>query len=158
MELRKITFDNIDELMALEVREDQRGFVAPNVLSLAEAYVAVSGGHAAQPFGIYESGGPVGFVMFGYGSLDDPDEPESARDSYCLWRFMIDRRHQGRGLGKRAMEVCLEYLRGRPLGPSDKVWLSYEPENTAARELYHRFGFIENGEMCGEEIVAVRDL
>ena len=158
MELRKITFDNIDELMALEVREDQREFVAPNVLSLAEAYVAVSGGHAAQPFGIYESGEPVGFVMFGYGSLDDPDEPKSAKDSYCLWRFMIDRRRQGRGLGKRAMEVCLEYLRGRPLGPSDKVWLSYEPENTGARGLYHRFGFIDNGEMCGEEIVAVRDL
>lgn len=158
MELRKVTFENMDELMALDVRGDQREFVAPNMLSLAEAYVAVSGGHTALPFGIYEGDRPVGFVMFGYGSLDDPDEPDVAEGSYCLWRFMIDKELQGRGLGCRAMEVCMEYLRGRPAGPAEKVWLSYEPENTAARELYHKFGFVENGEMCGGEIVAVREL
>lgn len=158
MELRKVTFKNIDELIALKVREDQLEFVAPNVLSLAEAYVAVSGGHTALPFGLYEGDEPVGFAMFGYGSLDDPDEPDIAQGNYCLWRFMIDRERQGRGLGKKAMEVCMEYLGTRPLGPGDKVWLSYEPENTAARELYHKFGFVENGEMCGDEIVAVRDL
>ena len=158
MELRKITFNNMDELAALTVHEEQREFVAPNMTSLAEAYVAVSSGGQAHPFGLYEGERPVGFVMFGYDSLDDPDEPESAKDSYCLWRFMIDEKHQGRGLGKRAMKVCLEYLRERPLGPADKVWLSYEPENIAARALYHKFGFVENGEMCGEEIVAVRDL
>ena len=158
MELRKITFDNIDELMALEVREDQREFVAPNVLSLAEAYVAVSGGHAAQPFGIYESGEPVGFVMFGYGSLDDPDEPAIAKGNYCLWRFMIDWKHQGRGLGKLALQACLDLLKTRPWGPAESVWLSYEPENQAARALYHKFGFEENGQMCGEEIVAARKL
>ena len=158
MELRKVNFENIDDIIAMAVRDDQGEFVAPNVLSLAEAYVAVSGGHTAQPFGLYEGDKAVGFVMFGYGSLDDPDEPGVAKDSYCLWRFMIDQRYQGRGLGRKAMEACLEYLRKRPLGPADKVWLSYEPENTGARELYHKLGFVENGEMCGEEIVAVRDL
>lgn len=158
MELRKVTFKNMDELMALDVREDQREFVAPNMLSLAEAYVAVSGGYTALPFGIYEGDKPVGFAMFGYGSLDDPEEPDVAQGNYCLWRLMIDKEFQGRGLGRRAVEACMEYLSGRPAGPAEKVWLSFEPENSAARELYRKFGFVENGEMCGEEIVAVREL
>ena len=158
MELRKITFDNIDEIIALTVGEGQQNFVAPNVESLAEAYVAVSGGFTAQPFGRYEEDRPVGFVMFGYDSLDDPDEPPVAAGNYCLWRFMIDQSRQGKGLGKRALEACLAYARTLPCGPAEYVWLSYEPENAAARGLYHKFGFRENGQMCGEEIVAVLKL
>ena len=37
-------------------------------------------------------------------------------------------------------------------------WLSYEPENKAAKALYNSFGFVENGETDGEEIVAVLKL
>ena len=36
----------------------------------------------------------------------------------------------------------------------EKVWLSYESENTVAAELYHSFGFSETGEMDGEELIA----
>lgn len=158
MELKKIDFSNFDEVVGLEVREDQAEFVAANLESLAEAYVAVSGGFWAQAFGLYDGDKPVGFVQFGYGSLDDPEEPPVAENNYCLWRFMIDRRCQGKGLGKQALQACLDYLRTMPGGPGKEVWLSYEPENEAARALYRRFGFVENGQMCGEEIVAVREL
>lgn len=158
MELKKITFDNVDAVTSMSVQEDQRGFVAPNVASLAQAYVAVSNGYHAQAFALCEGDQPVGFVMFGYGSLGDWDDPPVAKDSYCLWRFMVDQKHQGKGLGKAALEASLDYLRTRPLGPADTVWLSYEPENVAARALYHKFGFQENGQMCGEEVVAVRKL
>lgn len=158
MELCKITFDNVDDITSMSVREDQRNFVAPNVASLAEAYVTVDNGHAAQAFALCHEDKPVGFVMFGFGSLDDPDEPPVAAGNYCLWRFMIDQRHQGKGLGKQAMEACLAYVRALPLGPAEYVWLSYEPENVVARQLYHQFGFEENGQMCGEEVVAVLKL
>ncbi len=158
MELRKITFGNVDAVTSMAVREDQQGFVAPNVASLAQAYVAVDNGSTARAFALYDGDEPVGFVMFGYNSLGDWDDPPIAAGNYCLWRFMIDRRYQGRGLGKEAMRACIDYLRTRPLGPGDNVWLSYEPENTVARGLYHKFGFVENGEMCGEEIVAVMPL
>lgn len=158
MELRKLTYDNVDEVLALRVREDQREFVASNEYSLVDAYLALSSGGNALPFGIYEGDLPVGFVMFGYGTLDDPDEPQIAAGNYCLWRFMIDQRHQGKGLGKKALAACLDFLQTRPLGPAEYCWLSYEPENEAAKSLYHRFGFGENGQMCGEEVVAVRKL
>ncbi|MGM9588059.1 MAG: hypothetical protein ACI3VA_11325 [Candidatus Limivicinus sp.] len=52
----------------------------------------------------------------------------------------------------------MDYIRAFPCGPADCCWLSYEPENTAAKTLYHRFGFRENGETDGDEIVAVLPL
>ena len=74
------------------------------------------------------------------------------------WRFMSDKRYQGRGYGKVAMSAALEMIRNFPCGPAEYCFLSYEPENIAARSLYHSCGFIENGEMDGEEIVAVLKL
>lgn len=158
MELRKITFENVDSLTAMSVREDQKSFVAPNVASLAQAYVAASNGHGVESFGLYHEDKPVGFVMFSYGSLGDWDDPPIAAGNYCLWRFMIDQKYQGRGLGKEAMQVCMEYVQSLPLGPAEACWLSYEPENTVAKALYRQFGFEENGQLCGEELVAVRKL
>jgi RimJ/RimL family protein N-acetyltransferase len=35
------------------------------------------------------------------------------------------------------------------------VGISYEQENESARRLYASLGFIETGEMLGEEVVAV---
>lgn len=155
MELKPITYANVDELMALSVREDQRSFVASNKDSLVDAYIALSTCHSALPFGIYEDGKPVGFVMFGYDTLGDEDDPEIAGGNYCLWRFMIDQRYQGNGLGRRALAHCLDYIRALPCGPAEYLWTSYEPDNLVASGLYRKIGFRENGEMCGKELVAV---
>ena len=96
--------------------------------------------------------------MIGCGSIGDEDEPESARDSYCIWRLMIDARFQGQGLGRKAMEAALSYIRTWPCGPAKRCWLSYEPENIVAAGLYSSFGFVENGERDGDEVVAVLKL
>ncbi len=158
MELRKITEDNLWKIVKLSVRDDQKSFVATNTQSLLEAYVAVTSNNEALPFGLYEGEELVGFVMFGYGNADYESEPKIASGNYCIWRLMIDAAHQGRGLGKRALEAAIAYLRTWPCGKAESCWLSYEPENEVARKLYHSFGFRENGEMCDEEIVAVRPL
>ena len=71
---------------------------------------------------------------------------------------MIDRAFQGQGLGTQALQLSLDYLRTFPCGPADSCWLSYEPDNAAARALYHAAGFVENGSFCGDEVVAVRKL
>ena len=156
MELRKADLSNVWALTALSVSPEQKDFVASNAESLIEAYATQSSGYPAMAFGLYEGDEPVGFALFGYGRMEG--DPEVAQDNYILCRFMIDQRYQGRGLGKRGLQACLDYLRTYPCGPARQVWLSYEPENAAARALYHGAGFRENGEMCGGEIVAVREL
>ena len=156
MELRRVDLSNVWALTALSVAPEQKHFVASNAESLIEAYATQSSGYPAMAFGLYEGDDPVGFALFGYGRMEG--DPEVARGNYLLCRFMIDQRYQGRGLGKQGLHACLDYLRTYPCGPARQVWLSYEPDNTAARALYHGAGFRENGEMCGGEIVAVRDL
>lgn len=158
IQLRKIDSGNTWKIVALEVREDQKSFVATNTESLLEAYCTITNGGVALPFGIYDGETPVGFVMIGYGCDDEEDTPDFARDSYSIWRLMIDRHFQGRGYGKAAFAAALDYIRTFPCGKAESCYLSYEPENEAAKALYHSFGFRENGEMDGEEVVAVLKL
>lgn len=71
---------------------------------------------------------------------------------------MIDERYQGRGLGRKGLEAVLAFIRTFPCGKADRVWLSYEPENEKARRLYQSFGFVETGEMDGNEFIAALEL
>ncbi|MGM9605859.1 MAG: GNAT family N-acetyltransferase [Faecousia sp.] len=158
IQLRKINAQNIWEIVALEVAESQKSFVATNTESILEAYCAITNGGTALPFGIYDGDTPVGFTMISYGCDDWEDAPAIARDNYAIWRLMIDQRFQGKGYGKAAMAAILDFIRTFPRGKAEYCMLSYEPENTVAKALYHSFGFRENGEMDGDEIVAVLKL
>ncbi len=117
--------------------------------------MCVCDGYTALPFAVYSDDTLVGFVMFGYGTIGDEDEPDVAAGNYCIWRFMIDRNFQKQGYGRAALLAALDYLRTEPCGPAEFCWLSYEPENTVAKALYASVGFVENGQTDGEEIVSV---
>lgn len=153
--LKKVNNKNIWHLIQLKVREDQKNFVASNTESILEAYTTITSGGVALPFGIYHDETPIGFVMFGYGEQPDEENPAIAKGNYCIWRFMIDKDYQGKGYAKEALHAALDYIRSFPCGDAEYCWLSYEPENIAAKTLYHRFGFEENGETVGDEIAAV---
>lgn len=158
IQLRKVDSENIWEIIKLSVHDDQMDFVATNTRSILEAYTTITSGRVALPFGIYNEDTLIGFIMFGYDTDGDDDEPDIAVGNYCIWRFMIDKTYQGKGLGRKALQASIEYLRSEPCGRAKYCWLSYEPENIGAKKLYDSMGFFENGEMCGEEIVAVLQL
>lgn len=68
---------------------------------------------------------------------------------------MIIQRYQKRGYGRDALKLLPDYIRSFPDG-EDTLWsTSWEAENKVAAKLYHDFGFMENGELDGGEIVAV---
>ena len=157
--LKKITAENVWKIMKLRVNEEQENFVASNSQSVIEAYVALTNGGHALPYGIYDDETPVGFLMIGYdGEASWEDAPQIAQGNYSLWRLMIDRNYQQRGYGKEAIRLALELMRTFPFGPAEYCWLSYEPENEVAKKLYRSFGFEENGEKDEDEIIAVRKL
>ena len=156
---RKINAKNVWDILKLHVSKEQEPFVAPNGLSLIEAYIAITGNGHAFPFGVFEDEVPVGFVMVGYDvdeSFENP--PQIAYGNYSIWRLMIDEKYQRRGYGRQALRLALEFVRTFPCGKAEYCYLSYEPENAGAKRLYSEFGFQENGEMDGEEIVAVLKL
>ncbi len=155
LRLVKVGIENFDDLIDLEVDPCQREFVADNIYSLAEAYACLAAGRFVQPFGIYDGETPVGFAMIGHNCEIDGDRPEYFRHSYDLWRFMIDRRWQGRGYGRDAMRLLLDYISNFPDGEEDLCFLSYAPSNLVAKRLYASFGFVPNGDMDGDEEIAV---
>lgn len=151
VELRKITYDNFNECIKLEPNEEQKNYVASNIYSIAEAYVALTNNECIpMPYALYNDDIMVGFIMLSYGE-DDKNKDENV---YGIWRFMIDKKYQGKGYGKEAMEKALELIRTFPHGKASRVYLSYEPENIVAKSLYASFGFEETGEIEYGEAVA----
>ena len=159
LRLENVNGKNVWELLKLTVSESQRNYVATNAISIIEAYTAISGNGYAFPFGIYNGDTPVGFLMIGFDVDDDwVDAPDIAKGNYNLWRLMIDKDYQNRGFGRKAVQLALDYIKTFPCGEAEYCWLSYEPENKAARQLYRSFGFEETGDMDGEEVIAVLKL
>ena len=156
LHLEKINGSNVWDILKLAVSESQKNYVAANDISIIEAYTAITGNGYAFPFGIYDDEKPVGFLMIGF-DVDDywTDAPEIAKGNYNLWRLMIDQAWQNRGYGKQAVQLALDFIKSMPCGKAEYCWLSYEPENEAARQLYQSFGFAETGEMDGDERIAV---
>ena len=157
--LVEVNAKNIWDILKLQVSEAQKSFVAPNDLSIIEAYISITGNGHAFPFGIFDEEIPVGFLMVGF-DVDDSYEnpPQIAYGNYSIWRLMIDEKFQNKGYGRTAMELALDFIRTFPCGKAEYCYLSYEPENEIAKKLYAQYGFIENGEMDDEEVVAVLKL
>lgn len=157
--LEKVNSKNVWDLLKLRVNKAQESFVAPNDLSIIEAYISITGNGHAFPFGIFADDVPVGFLMIGY-DVDESYEnpPQIAYGNYSLWRLMIDEKYQKNGYGKEAIKLALDFIKTFPCGKAEYCYLSYEPENVVAKKLYSEFGFIENGEMDDEEVVAVLQL
>lgn len=155
---KEITNANIWKVCLLEPFENQKDFVAENMQSLAEAYATRNEGNNALPLAVYNDFDLIGFIMIGKGTVGNENESNLIKENYSLWRLMIDKKYQKKGLGKQTIDAAINLIRTFPFGEAKKVWLSYEKENTRARDIYRKYGFVENGEMCGNEIIAVYDL
>lgn len=138
--LRPITEDNFIDAFNLKLKDGQERFVSHPIRSLAQAYVYRD---QCQPFGIYSGEMMVGYVMVIY----DYDVPE-----YDIWHMMIDGSQQGNGFGKAALELVLEYIKGKPFGDSGRVALTCSKDNPAALNLYKSFGFELTGGEDDDEV------
>ncbi|MCR5323650.1 MAG: GNAT family N-acetyltransferase [Lachnospiraceae bacterium] len=141
--LKTVTRDNIEELIGLSVREDQKSFVSSVAESLAQAYVYSEN---AYPFAVYEDDTLVGFIMMGY---------YEAKHYYTLWKFLIDQRYQNQGYGRQALELGLAYVKDK-FDPPD-IYTGVAPGNMVAKKLYESVGFEDTGLIeCGMEEMRLR--
>ena len=100
VDLREITAATVRTICGLEVAEEQRENVAPVAVSIAQAHFEPRATFRA----IYAGDEPVGFMLW-----RDEDMPNTA----YLWRFMVDRRHQGKGYGRDALEQVFAMLKAQ---------------------------------------------
>ena len=131
VQLKPVTGENLDEVLALKVHESQAGFVSTTAESLAQAYVYPE---TAFPFAVYDDQTVVGFIMMGY---------YEAKQYYTLWKLLIDERYQHRGYGGKALELGIAFLKEK--FRVKEIYTGVIPENQAAKELYHSIGFEETG-------------
>ena len=129
--IKEITRENLDEVLALSVNENQRTFVSTNAESLAQAYVY---SETAYPFAVYEDSTLVGFIMMGYYEV---------KQYYTLWKFMIDKRYQNRGYGRKALELGINFLKDK--FDVSEIYTGVAPGNEMAKHLYSSMGFEDTG-------------
>ena len=159
LKLKKINRKNVGEILKLEVFDNQKRFVASNNISIIEAYIAITENNDVFTFGIYNDDIPIGFLMIGFDvNSDDEGAPSIAKGNYNIWRLMIDKKFQGKGFGKKVMNLAMEFVNTFPCETAKYCWLSYESDNDVARQLYKSVGFVETDEKDGYEIVAVLKL
>ena len=129
--LQEVTEQTVRTICSLSVREDQRKFVAPNAVSIAQAHFSKHAWFRA----IYADDTPVGFAMI----EDRPEKPE-----YFLWRFMIDARYQGMAFGKHAMELLISRVKTRP--NATEFLTSVHQAEGGPQGFYEKLGFRLTGD------------
>lgn len=142
--LREITGDSVLQVLRLSVKESQKGFVAPNAVSLAQALFAPEAWYRA----IHAGDALAGFVMLEDQSLRTPP-PEQPQVS--VWRFMIDAGFQGRGIGRAALLRVIGHVRAKRLFRT--LELSYVPGPGCPEPFYRALGFRPTGRVDAGEIV-----
>jgi diamine N-acetyltransferase len=137
VELREVTGESVRAICRLMVAPAQRGFVAPNAVSFAEAHYEPKAWIRA----VYADDIPVGFAML----YLDSDKPE-----YYLWRYMVAAEFQGRGYGRAAIALVVEHVRSLP--GATQLLVSWVPGEGGPELFYRGLGFnptgvVEDGEV-----------
>lgn len=122
----------------LDVRDDQKEYVADTMVLLARAYAYRS--FRSNAFVIYNDETPVGMALY-----------YDFEDAYNFSQFFIDERYQGRGFGYKAAEMIIQRMRDD--GVFNKVILCYVEGDEAAKRLYLKLGFGHTGEVDEGEVV-----
>jgi diamine N-acetyltransferase len=144
VELRKITWENFSECLALDVTENQQNFIDNNVYALAQAYVAATNDKFPPiAYAIYNDQTVVGIVILVHKYAKDSKFYHE--NCYEVVSFMIGRQYQGKGYGKEAFARVIDVIKTFPEGKAKAICLSYDPQNDTARRLYASYGFTETG-------------
>tara|TARA_B110000285_G_C14690148_1_gene408691 strand:+ start:123 stop:605 length:483 start_codon:yes stop_codon:yes gene_type:complete len=142
--LSEVNDHNRAAVLALDVLETQKELVTGNDVSLAEAQPRPH----YQPRAIYMDQQLAGFLMY------SPMEPLEAPVHYQIFRFMVDAKLQGRGIGRRALELVLAEV--KLIDTAQELRINYVADNTVARSLYQSFGFSEIGlDQYGEMVASM---
>lgn len=137
VELEPLTPGNVRAVCDLRVAPGQEHAVAPNAVSLAEAYVYPQAWCRA----VRADGRLVGFVML----WNSPEEL-----GHMLWRLMVDASAQGRGIGRQVVALVAEHVRAQGV-PVLRV--SVVPGEGSPAGFYRALGFEPTGEMADDEPV-----
>lgn len=138
--------DTRGQVLALRTHKTQEALVAPMDVSFADAlFPEVVSGHPVVPWmrSIVADGEIVGFVMM-TAPTDHHPEP-------YLWRLLIDRLHQRRGIGSRVVELLEDVCASWGV---DSFTVGWETGPGSPERFYLRTGFVPTGRLIAGEVEA----
>ncbi len=144
--LVEITPHNTHAVQRLRTHRTQERMVAPVLQSFADALVPeVVDGAPLAPWSraVEADGDLVGFVMVA--------EPTAAHPEPYLWRLLVDRLHQRRGIGDRILDLLVEQCRAWGVASLVTSWVDGVG---SPRPFYERRGFVPTGEIIDGEVEA----
>ena len=145
--LREVTRQSLRAVCKLDAG-DGGTQVAPNAVSIAEASFYDESWFRA----IYDDDVLVGFLMLYDPTLaEKPEEPD-----FFLWRLMIDKSHQGKGLGHAAVRLLIDHVRTRP--GAKRLLVSHVNTADKLGRFYRALGFIYTGKEEEREKVMALEL
>ena len=136
--IQPISQSNFRAVIKLEVEDGDEKFVAPNMYSIAEAYIEPM----VKPMAIHAGGTPVGFTLYGQFEEDKGD--------YWIARLMVGKDYRRKGYAENAMRLVIEDMRS---AGASEIFLSLVPGNDQARRLYYKLGFEDTGRVEENEDV-----
>ena len=139
--LREVTKDTVRAVCKLVA--EPTGFVAPNAVSIAQAYFHPEAWFRA----VYADDEVVGFVMIEDSSMKA--EPP-AELQVGLWRFMIDATHKRKGYGRAALRLVIADVQHRHPALRRFATSCVKAPGTP-RPFYESLGFVFSGEMDEDE-------
>ncbi|MGS0679553.1 GNAT family N-acetyltransferase [Shewanella sp. 125m-7] len=139
--------NNLGELLELQLKAEQRGFIE----SIAECLQEAKEDTRYTPVALCCDQQVAGFAMYGLFN-------ECQMQRVWFDRFLIAQDFQGRGLGKAFADLLLAFLFCH--FQCQQVYLSVYPNNRAAIALYHKLGFEFTGEqdINGEHVMSLHSL
>jgi RimJ/RimL family protein N-acetyltransferase len=142
--LVEVTSENFAAVYRLATHKTQESFVAPVPRSLAQALIRPSDSTTGPWFRAIDADGEItGFVMVAM-------PHDVATDAY-LWRLLIDRMHQRRGIASLALDLVDDEVRRRGY-PGIRV--SWVDGKGSPAPFYEARGFVRTGEIHDGEAEA----
>lgn len=148
--LQDVSYENLRAVIKIyeTLSESDKKHVAPNVVSLAEAYLNYD---IAWPKAIVLDETIIGFVMLG---LDNYIAKEEDWPVYFLWRFMIGGEYQGKGYGKAVLNMLVDKCKAENIRYLYVSSTKYDP---MPYEMYIKYGFVDTGEVDdGEQVLKLK--
>ena len=140
----ELNAENWYECCELEVSTEQKEYMEPNAISIAQSKFVPT----LKPYAIYVADKIVGFLMY--------NSVQEELDGYWVYRIMVDEEYQGKGIGKAATKLMISEMAKLP--NAQKIVVGYHPENLGAHNLYSSLGFIDNGDRFGKEMAVIKNV
>lgn len=144
--LVEVTSENVGVVRQLELHASQERFVAPMAKWFAALVTPpIELGEALTPWlrAIEADGEIVGALLM--------SEPTAVHREPYVWRLLVDRMHQRRGIGRRVLDLAVEQAKG---WNADELMISWVPAPGTAGPMYEDYGFVPTGELVDGEVEA----